>query len=197
MKAKKSTPEGVAAQLPPNPLPEIKSQKLVQLIEQVEASAKQRGHQPEIGEVIYSDLHRSVDGQTAVVACSVCRREAYVITHPIPYEAEVSGQMVTVGCVEGEQPVQLWHEISEDHYEYMLGVVPPIFFNDTKQRGWLCSEPECHSGQGHPQYAGFTEFEDKFYQTNGPVTRGAFRYLLNEFSLLGYTSEQTGGLSHE
>ncbi len=85
-----------------------------------------------------------------------------------------------------EKLVQLWHEVTEDHYEYMLGAVPPIYFNETKQRGWLCSEPDCHTVSGLPQYTGFTEFEDKFYQTNGPVTRRGFRWMLEQFNLAGY-----------
>lgn len=63
-----------------------------------------------------------------------------------------------------------WKEITEEHFDYMLGCVPPLRLQGT---AFLCGEPLRFNDKGKNVYSAFIEIEGKYFESE--CTEAEFR----------------------
>ena len=71
-----------------------------------------------------------------------------------------------------------WRESTQENYDYALGVLPPIDFEDG--HSFLVGEPMTHrvctvTGDIRPTYEGWTYVDSKFYVATEDLTRPEFK----------------------
>ena len=65
-------------------------------------------------------------------------------------------------------------ECTEEHYDYMLGVVPPAIMD---AKGFMVGEPLRHNEHGQPLFAAFIHMNGKFYESEHAMTVREYRAL--------------------
>jgi hypothetical protein len=65
-----------------------------------------------------------------------------------------------------------WKEVTEARYDEMLCILPPAMQTGF---GFLVGEPHDHNRQGLPRFAAFIQVDDKFYESDTPLTRAEFK----------------------
>ena len=55
-----------------------------------------------------------------------------------------------------------WKEITEEHFDYMLGCVPPLHFTGA---AFLCGEPLCFNDNGKNVYSAFIEVNGQYFES--------------------------------
>jgi hypothetical protein len=66
-----------------------------------------------------------------------------------------------------------WHETTEERFNEMLEVLPPILLDGDS---FLVGEPFDHdAGNGRPRFSGFIFTANKFYASNRPMTCNEFK----------------------
>ncbi len=68
----------------------------------------------------------------------------------------------------------VWQEITEDRYDDMLNVLPPVIWLD---KGFMVGEPWDHNIRGQPRFGAFIRHRNKFYECLHPMTILEFREL--------------------
>ena len=53
------------------------------------------------------------------------------------------------------QNYRVWRPVKEEDYDHALNAVPPI----TMRRGFVASDPACHTRDGKPVYSSFRYFD--------------------------------------
>lgn len=62
-----------------------------------------------------------------------------------------------------------WHESTQEHHEYGLGVLPPIYFPG----GFFVSEAATHDRRGVPVYAAWVEIGGRYFVREIPRDKHA------------------------
>jgi hypothetical protein len=76
----------------------------------------------------------------------------------------------------------IWREVSEAHYDEMLGVVPPALMTGL---GFLVGEPMRHNRNGEPEFCAFANMGGRFFAADVPLTIREFRALGGSPVMLG------------
>jgi hypothetical protein len=70
-----------------------------------------------------------------------------------------------------------WNEITEDRYDYYLGVVPPAIF---VANGFMVGEASDHDDTGRPRYQACITVDGQFYAATIPMTVREFKEIKPE-----------------
>ena len=79
---------------------------------------------------------------------------------------------------ERQHATVVWRPCSEQRYDDMLNVLPPVEWFHGPRGGFLVGEPWDHdAGNGQPRFAAFRKRGGGFEESDRPMTRAEFRAL--------------------
>jgi hypothetical protein len=84
-----------------------------------------------------------------------------------------------------------WHEVTEQRYNEMLGILPPIFGG----LGFQVGEPAAHTDEGIPTFAPFVQIGTRHFEGDGAMTRREFKLVTAESVLLNVQEKKELGTS--
>lgn len=79
-------------------------------------------------------------------------------------------------------------EVSEERYDEMLGVLPPVAWID---KGFLVGEPWRHNEAGNPMFAPLMHVGGRYYEGTEPITVADWRKL-NPYDCVLVSADKDG-----